>query len=75
MIISSLPRWFRRWLVRLCAPRLERVICGCGEWFWRTRTQHPDTACPECRDKQMDAWIRNHEARYAMDASLTRRVS
>ena len=47
-----------KWWARVTAPRLERVICGCGMEFYRPIVPHPETCCDGCRDEHMDAWLR-----------------
>ncbi len=73
MITSILARLKKAWIA-WCAAPMERVICDCGTWFWRIQCEHPDTSCAECRDKQMDAWIANYEARQAHHGQSVRRI-
>ena len=78
MIVLSLHQTMssrlRKALIAFLAPSMERVICGCGMWFWRPIVPHPETFCDGCRDEHMEAWLSNYEARQAVNGQSVRRI-
>lgn len=49
-------RRLRKAWIAFWAPSMERVLCGCGTWFWRVQQPHPDTCCTACDARLMDEW-------------------